>query len=70
MNTEGSPVDLGAEEITRESSLSGGEVDSLDRIEILIDLEEKFSIKIPDKEAEKFQTVKDVIEYVKKAKEE
>ena len=44
-------------------------MDSLGRIEILIDLEEEFEefdVKIPDEEAEKFQTVKDAIEYIKK----
>jgi len=57
---------LDAEEITRESSFNDADVDSLGRIEILIDLEEEFDVKIPDEEAEKFQTVKDAIEYIKK----
>lgn len=60
---------LNAEEITRESSFNDADVDSLGRIEILIDLEEEFEefdVKIPDEEAEKFQTVKDAIEYIKK----
>ena len=61
---------IGAEEITRESSLNEGNVDSLNRIEILMDLEEGFDIEIPDEEAEKFQTVEDVVEYIKKTQEE
>lgn len=57
---------LDAEEITRESSFNDVDADSLARIEILIDLEGEFDVKIPDEEAEKFQTVEDAIEYIKK----
>ena len=35
--------------------------DSLDVVELVMALEEKFDIEIPDDEAEKIQTVKDVI---------
>jgi len=38
--------------------------DSLDVVELVMALEEKFDIEIPDEEAEKIQTVKDVIDYV------
>lgn len=39
--------------------------DSLDVVELVMALEEKFDIEIPDDEAEKIQTVKDVINYIK-----
>ncbi|NPA55121.1 MAG: acyl carrier protein [Epsilonproteobacteria bacterium] len=42
--------------------------DSLDVVELVMALEEKFEIEIPDSEAEKIQTVKDVVEYIEKAK--
>ena len=58
---------LGVEEITKESSLNELNIDSLSLIGILIDIEDKFEIEIPDEEAEKFQTVEDVIEYIKKS---
>ncbi len=38
--------------------------DSLDVVELVMALEEKFDIEIPDDEAEKIQTVKDVIDYI------
>ena len=40
--------------------------DSLDTVELVMALEEKFSIEIPDEEAEKITTVSDAIEYLKK----
>lgn len=39
--------------------------DSLDIVEIILGLEDKFDLQIPDSEAEKIQTVGDVIEYIK-----
>jgi acyl carrier protein len=42
--------------------------DSLDVVELVMALEEKFEIEIPDSEAEKIQTVKDVVDYIEKAK--
>ena len=39
--------------------------DSLDCIELVMALEEEFSIEIPDEDAEKLLTVGDVIAYVK-----
>jgi acyl carrier protein len=42
--------------------------DSLDVVEMIMALEEKFEIEIPDSEAEKIQTVQDVIDYIEKHK--
>jgi len=41
--------------------------DSLDLVELIMAMEEKFDISIPDEEAEKISTVQDAIEYIKKA---
>ncbi|MDO9266283.1 MAG: acyl carrier protein [Sulfurimonas sp.] len=38
--------------------------DSLDVVELVMALEEKFDIEIPDDEAEKIQTVRDVVNYI------
>ena len=38
--------------------------DSLDRVELIMALEETFGIEIPDEDAEKIQTVKDAITYI------
>lgn len=42
--------------------------DSLDVVEFIMSLEEKFDIKIPDEDAEKMQTVGDAVEYIINAK--
>jgi len=39
--------------------------DSLDTVELIMEFEKEFGISIPDDQAEKIQTVGDVIEYVK-----
>ncbi|MEE8436763.1 MAG: acyl carrier protein [Candidatus Neomarinimicrobiota bacterium] len=38
--------------------------DSLDTVELIMQLEEEFSIEIPDEDAEKMTTVKSTIEYI------
>ncbi|ASS37761.1 acyl carrier protein [Mogibacterium pumilum] len=40
------------------------EADSLDAVEIILGVEEAFGLDIPDEEAEKFETVQDLVEYV------
>ncbi len=40
--------------------------DSLDMVELIMELEEEFDIEIPDEDAEKAKTVKDVIDYINK----
>jgi acyl carrier protein len=40
--------------------------DSLDAVELVIAIEEKFDIEIMDEEAEKISTVQDAIDFVKK----
>lgn len=40
------------------------EADSLDAVEIIMSIEEKYGIEIPDEDAENFKTVKDIVEYV------
>ena len=38
--------------------------DSLDTVELVMALEEEFGIEVPDEEAEKLQSVSDVIKYI------
>lgn len=40
------------------------EADSLDAVEIIMAIEDEFEIEIPDEEAEKFQSVSDIVKYV------
>ena len=38
--------------------------DSLDTVELIMAFEEEFDIEIPDEDAQKIKTVKDVIDYI------
>lgn len=38
--------------------------DSLDTVELIMALEEKFDVQIPDEKAEKIKTVGEAIEYI------
>ncbi len=40
--------------------------DSLDIVELVMAIEEEFDIEIPDDDAEKIQTIQDVVSYVKR----
>lgn len=40
------------------------EADSLDAVEIIMAIEDEFDIEIPDEDAEQFQTVSDLVNYV------
>lgn len=40
------------------------EADSLDAAEILVAIEEEYDIEIPEEEADKFQKVADIVNYV------
>jgi acyl carrier protein len=40
--------------------------DSLDRVELIMALEETFGVEIPDAEAEKISTVQDAVDYIQK----
>lgn len=41
--------------------------DSLDTVDLIMEFEKEFGIKIPDEEAEKIQTVGDAIKYIEAA---
>ncbi|MGK0185748.1 MAG: acyl carrier protein [Verrucomicrobiales bacterium] len=43
--------------------------DSLDTVELVMAFEEEFSIEVPDEEAEKLQSVGDVVTYVEEKSE-
>lgn len=40
------------------------EADSLDAVEIIMAIEDEFDIEVPDEDAEKFQSVGDIVKYV------
>ena len=58
---------LGAEEdkITESASFMDDlGADSLDTVELIMELEEEFGLEIPDEEAEKLATVDDAVKYI------
>jgi len=53
--------------LTREGSLRKDiKADSLDIVQALVAVEDKFDIEIPDEEAQKFQNFGDFVEYVER----
>ncbi|RME58317.1 MAG: acyl carrier protein [Candidatus Dadabacteria bacterium] len=56
---------VSAEEVTPDASfIEDLGADSLDIVELIMALEEEYDIEIPDEDAEKIQTVRDVINYI------
>lgn len=56
------------EKIKRESNFVNDlGADSLDTVELVMELEEEFDINIPDESAEKIQTVGEAIDHIEKA---
>ena len=57
------------ENITMQASfIDDLSADSLDIVELVMNIEEKFDLEIPDSEAEKIATVEDVVEYILNSK--
>lgn len=56
---------VGEEEVTMEASFVDDlGADSLDLVELIMAMEEEFSLEISDEDAEKIQTVQDVVNYI------
>ena len=56
-------------EVTNEASFTNDlGADSLDTVELIMEFEKEFDISIPDEEAEKIQTVGEVVNYLNNAK--
>ncbi len=52
-------------EITPQTSLMNDlEADSLDAVEVIMALEDQFSIEIPDEDAEGFKSIGDIAKYI------
>lgn len=53
------------EQVTLEASLKDGlDADSLDAVELIMAVEDEFDVQIPDEEANKMATVKDIVDYL------
>jgi acyl carrier protein len=56
---------VSAEKVTPETSfINDLGADSLDTVELIMELEDAFDMNIPDEDAEKIQTVGDAIKYI------
>ena len=51
-----------------DSKISDFAIDSLDAVEIIMDLEEEFDISLPDDIAMSFETLQDIVNYVEENK--
>jgi acyl carrier protein len=59
-------LEVSPERVTPEASFTDDlKADSLAVVELVLALEEQFSIEIPDEDTEQIKTVKDAIEYIK-----
>ena len=58
-------LDVDKESITADTNLMRDlEADSLDAVEIIMAIEDEFGIEIPDEQAEEFQEVQSIIDYI------
>ena len=52
-------------QVTMEASLKDDlEADSLDAVELIMQIEEEFEVEIPDEVASNMKTVKDIVDYI------
>ena len=60
-------LDVQGEQVTEDASfIEDLGADSLDTVELVMALEEKFDIEIPDEDAENIKTVRAAVEYIDK----
>lgn len=58
-------LDIEPEKISAQASfLDDLGADSLDIVELIMELEEEFNLEIPDEDAEKIRTVADAVKYI------
>ncbi|MCS1351363.1 acyl carrier protein [Mechercharimyces sp. CAU 1602] len=58
-------LDVDASEVTLEASVKDDlDADSLDITDLMLELEDEFGLEISDEEAEKIETVGDIVTYI------
>ena len=56
--------EIDEDEVTLETNLEDLNFDSLDMIEIAMDIEDEFNVEVPDEVLEKFITIGDIVEFL------
>ena len=56
--------DISEEEITLETTLEDADIDSIDAVELAMNVESEFDIEIPDEVLEKMTSVADLVHFV------
>ena len=58
--------DIDKDKITKDTNFTSDlDADSIDLVELILQLEDEFGAEIPDDEAEKIKTVGDAVSYIK-----
>ncbi len=58
-------LNISPEKITLEANLAEDlGADSLDAVEVIMDIEDKYGVKIEDEAAKELKTVKDLVDYI------
>ena len=58
-------LDVDVEEVTLEANLTDDlGADSLDAVELIMAIEDEFDIEVSDEQAQKFKTVKQIVDYI------
>ena len=64
-------LEIEKEKVKKESAFVGDlGADSLDTVELVMEIEDSFKVSIPDEDAAKMQTVNDAIQYIWRKKSE
>ena len=56
--------EIDEDEVTPETNLEDLNFDSLDMVEIAMDIEDEFNVEVPDDALEKFQTIGDIVRFL------
>ncbi|MGB9607349.1 MAG: acyl carrier protein [bacterium] len=57
-------LNVNPEEVTLETTFEDLGADSLDVMDLIMELEQEFDIEIPDEDAEKIRTIEDTVNYI------
>ncbi len=56
--------EIDEEEVTMSTTFEDLGVDSLDLVDLVMTVEDEFSLELPDEELEKMKTVADIVKYI------